>query len=110
MKQAPDYFNEEQQKIFNEIIENMTGLIDSDYDFIVNFAYALEKLRWANRKLNDNDALFGDRMFMSSRDKCVKEVDSCLKHLDITPQARNKAKAETVKMQDPLTDLLSDVL
>lgn len=110
MKNAPDYFNEEQQKIFNEIIENMTGLIDIDYDLVVNFAYALEKLRWANRKLNTNDALFGDRMFMSSRDKLVKEVDSYLKHLDITPQARNKAKAETVKVQDPLTDLLSDVL
>lgn len=110
MKQAPDYFNDEQTKIFNEVVENMTGLIDSDYDLVVNFAFALEKLRWANRKLNSNEGLFGDRMFMSSRDKFVKEVDSCLKHLDITPQARNKAKAETVKMQDPLSDLLSDVL
>ena len=110
MKRAPDYFNEEQQKIFNELIENIAGLIDIDYDLIVNFSFALEKLRWANRKLNSDQSLFGDRQFMAGREKFVKEVDSCLKHLDITPQARNKAKSETVKIQDPLTDLLSDVL
>ncbi len=60
-------------------------------------------------QINDVQALLSDKVFMSSRDKFVKQVENGLKMLDITPQARNKAKIEAVKEVDPLTELLGDM-
>lgn len=110
MKECPDYFNEEQREIFQSLINGIEGLIDTDYELLCNTAYAIEKVRYFNRKLNTEKQLMGDRTFMASRSKFIAEVENNLKALDITPQARNKAKAETVKVSDPLVDLLGDVL
>lgn len=110
MKECPDYFNEEQQEIFNSLVNCIDCLIDTDYELICNTAYAIEKVRYFNRKLNKEQQLMGDRTFMASRSKFIAEVENNLKALDITPQARNKAKAETVKVSDPLVELLGDVL
>lgn len=110
MKECPDYFNEEQQEIFHSLVNGIEGLIDTDYALLCNTAYAIEKVRYFNRKLNTEKQLMGDRTFMSSRSKFIAEVENNLKALDITPQARNKAKVKTVKVSDPLVDLLGDVL
>ncbi len=70
---------------------------------------SIDKLEFMDSQLNDIQALLSDKVFMSSRDKFVKQVENGLKMLDITPQARNKAKADAVASADPLTELLGDM-
>ena len=80
-----------------------------DEPLIDSLAFAIDKLEFMDSQINDVPSLLSDRVFMASRDKFVKQVESGLKMLDITPQARNKAKIETAKTVDPLTELLGDM-
>lgn len=82
---------------------------DVDEPLIDSVAFAIDKLEFMDTQINDVPSLLSDRVFMASRDKFVKQVESGLKMLDITPQARNKAKIETAKTVDPLTELLGDM-
>lgn len=100
---------EEQIKKRNWLIEQMSDFKEIDLPLVESLAFAIDKLEFMDSQINDIQALLSDKVFMSSRDKFVKQVENGLKMLDITPQARNKAKIEAVKEADPLTELLGDL-
>lgn len=101
---------EEQQKIKQWIIEQMGDSYKTiDEPLIDSLAFAIDKLNFMDSQINDIPAMLSDKVFMSSRDKIQRQFESGLKMLDITPQARNKAKIETAKTVDPLTELLGDM-
>lgn len=100
---------EEQIKKRNWLIEQMSDFKEIDLPLVESLAFAIDKLEFMDSQINDVQALLSDKVFMSSRDKFVKQVENGLKMLDITPQARNKAKIEAVKEVDPLTELLGDL-
>lgn len=101
---------EEQQEKKSWLIEQMSdNYKEIDEPLIDSLAFAIDRLEFMDSQLNDVPSLLSDRVFMASRDKFVKQVESGLKLLDITPQARNKAKIEAVKDVDPLTELLGDM-
>lgn len=93
----------------NWLIEQMSDFKEIDLPLVESLAFAIDKLEFMDSQINDVQALLSDKVFMSSRDKFVKQVENGLKMLDITPQARNKAKIEAVKEADPLTELLGDL-
>ena len=80
-----------------------------DEELVDALAFACDQLARMDATLNAVPAMLQDKIFMSSRDKFVKQFESGLKMLDITPQARNKAKVEMAKSADPLTELLGDL-
>lgn len=100
---------EEQIKKRDWLIEQMSDFKEIDLPLVESLAFAIDKLEYMDERLNTIPAMLDDRQFMSSRDKFVKQVENGLKMLDITPQARNKAKIEAVKEADPLTELLGDL-
>ena len=100
---------EEQIKKRDWLIEQMSDFKEIDLPLVESLAFAIDKLEYMDERLNTIPAMLDDRQFMSSRDKFVKQVENGLKMLDITPQARNKAKIEAVKEVDPLTELLGDL-
>lgn len=100
---------DEQIKKRDWLIEQMSDFKEIDLPLVEALAFAIDKLEFMDAQINDVQALLSDKVFMSSRDKFVKQVENGLKMLDITPQARNKAKVEAVKDVDPLTELLGDM-
>lgn len=101
--------NEKQIQKRDWIIEQMNDYKEIDLPLIEALAFAIDRLEYMDERLNTLPAMLDDRQFMASRDKFVKQVENGLKMLDITPQARNKAKAEAVASADPLKDLLGDL-
>lgn len=101
--------NEQQAKKRDWIIEQMNDYREIDLPLVEALAFAIDRLEYMDERLNTLPAMLDDRQFMASRDKFVKQVENGLKMLDITPQARNKAKAEVVASVDPLTELLGDM-
>lgn len=101
--------NEQQTKKRDWIIEQMNDYREIDLPLVEALAFAIDRLEYMDERLNTLPAMLDDRQFMASRDKFVKQVENGLKMLDITPQARNKAKAESVASVDPLTELLGDM-
>lgn len=100
---------DEQIKKRDWIIEQMSDFKEIDLPLIESLAFALDKLEFMDSQINDIQALLSDKVFMSTREKFVKQVSDGLKMLDITPQARNKAKIESAVSVDPLTELLGDM-
>lgn len=100
---------DEQIKKRDWLIEQMSEFKEIDLPLVEALAFAIDKLEFMDSQINDIQSLLSDKVFMSSRDKFVKQVENGLKMLDITPQARNKAKTEAVKEADPLTELLGDL-
>lgn len=100
---------DEQMKKRDWLIEQMSDFKEIDLPLVESLAFAIDRLEYMDERLNTLPAMLDDRQFMSSRDKFVKQVENGLKMLDITPQARNKAKIEAVKEVDPLTELLGDL-
>lgn len=100
---------DEQVKKRDWLIEQMSDFKEIDRPLVDSLAFAIDKLEFMDSQINDIQSLLSDKVFMSSRDKFVKQVENGLKMLDITPQARNKAKTEAVKEVDPLTELLGDL-
>lgn len=100
---------DEQIKKRDWLIEQMSDFKEIDLPLVEALAFAIDKLEFMDSQINDVQSLLSDKVFMSSRDKFVKQVENGLKMLDITPQARNKAKTEAVKEADPLTELLGDL-
>lgn len=82
---------------------------DIDEPLLDSVAFAIDKLEYMDSQLNEVPSLLSDRVYMASRSKFVTQFENGLKMLDITPQARNKAKIETAKTVDPLTELLGDM-
>lgn len=108
MKACPEEWSDERKQIFNELVNNIVDVQDIDYELLTMTATAIDHMRYMNRKIDLTKHLIGDKVFMSSREKFVREVENCLKMLDITPQARNKAKGEQPKViSDPLEKLLA---
>lgn len=100
---------DEQIKTRDWLIKQMSDFKEIDLPLVEALAFAINKLEFMDSQINDVQALLSDKVFMSSRDKFVKQVENGLKMLDITPQARNKAKTEAIKEVDPLTELLGDL-
>lgn len=94
------------QWLINQMGDNYQTIDEALVDAL---AFAIDQLEFMDSQINDVPAMLSDKIFMSSRDKFVKQVENGLKMLDITPQARNKAKIETAKSFDPLTELLGDM-
>lgn len=93
----------------NWLIEQMSDFKEIDLPLVESLAFAIDKLEFMDSQINDVQSLLSDKVFMSSRDKFVKQVTDGLKMLDITPQARNKSKSEaitTANNTDPLEALL----
>ena len=101
--------NEKQTQKRDWIIEQMNDYKEIDLPLIEALAFAIDRLEYMDERLNTLPAMLDDRQFMASRDKFVKQVENGFKMLDITPQARNKAKSEAVASADPLTELLGDM-
>lgn len=80
-----------------------------DEPLVDSLAFAIDQLEYMDAQINGVQALLSDKIFMAAREKFVKQVENGLKMLDITPQARNKAKVEAAKVADPLTELLGDM-
>ena len=101
--------NDKQLKREQWIIERMVDYNEIDEPLVESLAFAIDRLEYMDERLNELPAMLDDRQFMASRDKFVKQVESGLKMLDITPQARNKKEVETAKTvenKDPLEALL----
>lgn len=80
-----------------------------DLPIVDSLAFALDRLEYMDSQLNDIPSLLSDKVYMSSRDKILKQVHDSYKMLDITTVARNKANAEaisTANNTDPLEALL----
>nr|DAH73272.1 MAG TPA: terminase small subunit [Caudoviricetes sp.] len=100
---------EQQEKRKHWIIEHMSDYQAIDEPLVDSLAFAIDQLEFMDAQINDVKSLLESRQFMANRDKFVKQVENGLKMLDITPQARNKAKIEVAKTADPLTELLGDM-
>lgn len=100
---------EQQEKRKQWLIERMSDYQEIDEPLVDVLAFAIDQLEFMDAQINDVKSLLESRQFMASRDKFVKQVESGLKMLDITPQARNKAKIETAKTSDPLVELLGEM-
>lgn len=101
---------EQQQQIKDFLIKAMPTHLDIDEILLDKTAVAVFHLNNMNDRLNKNPyCCYEDRQFMASRDKFVKEVEMCLKQLDITPQQRNKSDKEITKTTDVLSDILGDI-
>ena len=94
------------QWLIKEMGDNYQAI---DEPLVDSLAFAIDKLEFMDSQINDIPAMLSDKVFMSSRDKIQRQFENGLKLLDITPQARNKAKVETAKSTDPLTELLGDL-
>lgn len=107
---AKTRLTEQQEKKKNWLIEQMGDSYKViDLPLIESLAFAIDRLEFMDSQINDVNSLLSDKVFMSSREKFVKQVENGLRMLDITPQARNKAKLESVKDSDPLLELLGDM-
>lgn len=94
----------------NWLIEQMSdNFKDIDLPLVEALAFAIDRVEFMDSQINDIPALLSDKVFMSSRDKFVRQFENGLKMLDITPQARAKKQAEVVKEVDPLTELIGDM-
>lgn len=94
----------------NWLIEQMgDNFKDIDLPLVEALAFAIDRVEFMDSQINDIPALLSDKVFMSSRDKFVRQFENGLKMLDITPQARAKKQAEVVKEVDPLTELIGDM-
>ena len=94
----------------NWLIEQMgDNFKDIDLPLVEALAFAINRVEFMDSQINDIPALLSDKVFMSSRDKFVRQFENGLKMLDITPQARAKKQAEVVKEVDPLTELIGDM-
>ncbi len=100
---------EQQEKRKQWLIERMTDYQEIDEPLVDALAFAIDQLEFMDAQINEVKSLLESRQFMANRDKFVKQVESGLKMLDITPQARNKAKIETAKAADPLVELLGEM-
>lgn len=101
---------EEQINKKNWLIEQMgDNFKDIDLPLVEALAFAINRVEFMDSQINDIPALLSDKVFMSSRDKFVRQFENGLKMLDITPQARAKKQAEAVKEVDPLTELIGDM-
>lgn len=87
----------------------MNDYQEIDEPLVDALAFAIDQLEFMDAQINEVKSLLESRQFMANRDKFVKQVESGLKMLDITPQARNKAKIETAKTTDPLVELLGEM-
>ena len=101
-----EHQKEKKHWLINEMGDSYKAI---DEPLIDSLAFAIDTLEEMDAKINNMPALLGDKIFMSSRDKFVKQFENGLKLLDISPSARNKAKIETAKTVDPLTELLGDM-
>ena len=68
-----------------------------DIPLIESLAFAIDRLEYMDSQINDIPSLLSDRVYMASRAKFITQLENGLKMLDITPQARNKKEAESVK-------------
>lgn len=94
----------------NWLIEQMgDNFKDIDLPLVEALAFAIDRVEFMDSQINDIPALLSDKVFMSSRDKFVRQFENGLKMLDITPQARAKKQAEVVKEVDQLTELIGDM-
>lgn len=100
---------EQQEKRKQWLIERMSDYQEIDEPLVDALAFAIDQLEFMDAQINEVKSLLESRQFMANRDKFVKQVESGLKMLDITPQARNKAKIETAKTSDPLVELLGEM-
>lgn len=100
---------EQQEKRKQWLIERMNDYQEIDEPLVDALAFAIDQLEFMDAQINEVKSLLESRQFMANRDKFVKQVESGLKMLDITPQARNKAKIETAKTVDPLVELLGEM-
>lgn len=101
--------NDIQLKRKQWLIERMDDYKEIDEPLVEALAFAIDRLEYMDERINTLPAVLDDRQFMASRDKFVKQVENGLKMLDITPQARNKKEAESIKQvenKDPLEALL----
>ena len=87
----------------------MNDYQEIDEPLVDALAFAIDQLEFMDAQINEVKSLLESRQFMANRDKFVRQVESGLKMLDITPQARNKAKIETAKTVDPLVELLGEM-
>ena len=94
----------------NWLIEQMgNNFKDIDLPLIESLAFAIDTLEFMDSQINDIPSLLSDRTYMATRSKFTTQIENGYKLLDISPQARNKAKIETAKTVDPLTELLGDM-
>ena len=80
-----------------------------DLPIVENLAFALDRLAFMDSQINDIASLLSDKVYMSSREKMIKQVNDSYKMLGITAQERNKANIDTVKQvenKDPLEALI----
>ncbi len=92
----------------NWIIKQMNDFKEIDLPIVESLAFALDRLEYMDSRLNDIPSLLSDKVYMSSREKILKQVHDSYKMLDITSQARNKASAEeNTETADPLEALLN---
>lgn len=99
----------EQIKKRDWLIEQMSDFKEIDLPLVESLAFAIDKLEFMDSQINDIPSLLSDRTYMATRSKITTQIENGYKMLDITPQARNKAKIEAVKEVDPLTELLGDL-
>lgn len=93
----------------NWLIDQIPDFKEVDLPIIEALAFALDRLEYMDCRINDIPSLLSDKVFMSSREKILKQVNDSYKMLDITPQARAKVNNDTpkeVEEKDPLLALL----
>lgn len=101
---------EEQENKKTWLIKQMGDTFKNiDLPLVESLAFTIDRIEFMDSQINDIPALLSDKVFMSSRDKFVRQFESGLKMLDITPQARAKKQAEAIKESDPLVELLGDM-
>ena len=102
---------EEQEIKKDWIIEQMgDNYKPIDLPIVENLAFALDRLAFMDSQINDIASLLSDKVYMSSREKMLKQVNDSYKMLGITAQERNKFKAEPTaeSEKDPLLSLLGE--
>lgn len=91
---------DEQIKKRDWLIEQMgDNLTDIDRPIIDSLAFALDRLEYMDERLNTVPSMLSDKVFMSSREKLIKQVNDCYKMLGLTKNQR-KAVAEDVDELD----------
>jgi phage terminase small subunit len=107
------YLSTAQQKIFNEIVEEMRNaeiLGNVDLFLLNTFAIAIDRLRMIEQRINEDFNLIMNRDYMICREKYSKDFFKCCQELSLSQVSRAKMKVLALEEKETTTDPLLTIL
>ena len=112
----PDYLNDEQTKLFNDLVDHMraSGILSNvDVHILASYVVAVDRLQWIDSHINRDPDQMLNREVMAARRQHMDDFKRLSTELGLTPQSRAKMGNMTLKKKedegDPLLNALKRV-